>query len=83
MAQSAGFTKNPLNIDPFWERASAETPLEWTKWVGKLEMAVFAKDEIEIRNLLRAKPPLVEPTEPIYEIEIVGKTEKQKKNRDV
>ena len=46
-------------------------------------MAVFAKDGIEVRNLLRTKPPLVEPSEPIYEFEITGETEAQRKNRDV
>ena len=45
--------------------------------------AVFAKDGIEVKNLLRAKPPLIEPTEPNYELELSGKTEAQKKNRDV
>ena len=59
MAQSAGFSKNPLDISPFWERTSAEPPLEWTKWPAILEMAVFAKDGIEIRNLL----PYYEPAE--------------------
>ena len=83
MAQPAGFSKNPLNINPFCERTSAEHPLEWTKWAAILKMAVFAKDGIEIRNLLRARPQLVEPSEPVYEVEITGKTEAQRKNRDV
>ena len=34
-------------------------------------MAVFAKDGIEIRNLLRASPPLVEPKEEI-QIDFTG-----------
>ena len=46
-------------------------------------MAIFAKDGIEVRNLLRARPALVEPQEPVYEVEITGETEAQKKNRDV
>ena len=46
-------------------------------------MAVFAKDGIEVRNLLRARPPLVEPSEPVYEVEITGETEAQKKNQEV
>ena len=75
--------KNPLNINPFWERASAESPLEWRKWAARLEMAVFAKDGIEIRNLLRAKPQLADPVEPVYEIEIQGKSDAQRKNREV
>ena len=83
MAQSAGYSKNPLNINPFWERASAEPPLEWSKWAAILEMAVFAKDWIEIRNLLRARPTLVEPAKFVYELEIQGETEAQRKNREV
>ena len=83
MAQPAGYSKNPLNINPFWVKASAEPPLGWSKWAAILEMAVIAKDGIEVRNLLRAKPPLVEPTEPIYEVEIISETEAQRKNRDI
>ena len=83
MAQPPEFSKNPLNINPFWERASAEPLLERTKWAAILEMAVFAKDGIEIRNLLRARPTLVEPAEPVYEIEITGEADAQRKNREV
>ena len=43
----------------------------------------FAKDGIEVRNLLRARPQLVEPSAPVYEVEITGETEAQKKNREV
>ena len=46
-------------------------------------MAVLAKDGIEIRNLLRTRPQLVEPSEPIYEVEITGEMEAQRKNREV
>ena len=46
-------------------------------------MAVFAKDGIQIRNLLRARPTLVEPTEPVYEVEFTGETDAQRKNREV
>ena len=53
MAQSAGSTKNRLSINSFCEKASAEPPLEWSKWVALVELAVFAKDGIEILNLLR------------------------------
>ena len=83
MAQSAGYSKSPLNIDLIWEKASAEPPLEWTKGAAILEMTVFAKDGIEVRNLLRTKPSLVEPSESIYEVEITGEMEAQRKNRDV
>ena len=61
MAQPLGYTKNPLSINPFWKKASAEPPLEWSKWAAILEMAVFAKDGIEDSKLLRIKPALLEP----------------------
>ena len=83
MAQPAGYSKNPLNIKTFWEKASAEPPLEWSKWAAIMEMAVFAKDGIEIRNLLRARPTLVEPAEPVFELEITGEDDAQRKNREV
>ena len=47
-----------------------------------MEMAIFEKDGIELRNLLIARPALVEPPEPVYEVEITGETEAQKKNRE-
>ena len=57
MAQSARYFKNPLNTNPFWENASIEPPLERSQWAAILEIAVFAKDGIEVRNLLgRARP---------------------------
>ena len=66
MAQSSVYSKNPLNINPFQEKASVEPPLEWTKWAAILEMVVFAKEEIEVRNLLRARRPLVENLQNLY-----------------
>ena len=83
MAQSAGYSKNPLKINPFWEKASAKPLLEWSKWAAILEMAVFAKGGIEIRKLLRNKTELVEPAVPTYEAKITGETEARRKNRDV
>ena len=56
-----------MNVNHFWEKAPAESPLDWSKWAAILEMAIFAKDGIEVRNLLRTKPPIIEPAEPIYE----------------
>ena len=72
-------TKKQLSINPFWEKASAEPPLELDAIV---ELAVFAKDGIEVRNLLRDKWKIVDPTEPVFEVEITGETEAQRKNRE-
>ena len=62
---------------------SAEPSLEWPKWAAIREMAVFAKDGIEVRNLSRAKPALFEPPESVYGLEMFGKTEAQEKNGDL
>ena len=75
--------KNPLNIISFWEKASPKPPLEWSKWVALVELAFFAIDEIEIRNLLRDKPGVTLPTKPILAVEIQGETDAQRRNRDV
>ena len=77
MAQPAEYSKNSLNINPFWEKASAEPPLEWSKWAAIMEMVIFAKDGIGVR------PHLIEPAEPVYELEITGETEAQRKIREV
>ena len=76
-----GYAKNPLSITPFWEKASAEPPLEWSDWAAILEMAVLTKDEIEVRKKLQAKAPSVEPSELIHELEISIEGEAQKKSR--
>ena len=48
-----------------------------------MEMAAFAKDGIEIKIILRAKPPVLELTKPSYGVEINGETEAQKRVRDI
>ena len=58
-------------------------PLEWSKWVTIVELALFAKDGIEIQDLLREKPDIVLPTKPILEVEIQGETDAQRRNRAV
>ena len=83
MAQQAGLAKNLLNINSFSEKASAEPPLEWNKWVAQVDLAIFAEDGIEIQNLIREKPPITLPTEPILESEIHGETDAQRRNREV
>ena len=55
--------------------------MEWTKWTAMMEMAVLAKDGKKVRMLLQSRTPIIEPTEPIYEIEIKGETEAEKEKR--
>ena len=82
MAQPAGY-KNPLGIPAFWQEETAELPMELTKRIAKIEMAILAKDGIEVRTLRHVKPRAIEPTEPIYELEITGKTEAEKRKQDI
>ena len=42
-------------------------------------MTVLVEDGTEVRTQLRAKPPIIEPTESIYELEINGKKEAKKR----
>ena len=46
-------------------------------------MADLSKDGIKVRKLLRTKPPLIEPADPIYEVKITVEMEAQKKKHDV
>ena len=81
MAQPAGFTKNPLSIIPFCEKAPAEPPLEWSKWAAIVEMAISTKDGIDVRNFLRDKLELVDPPEPVLEVETTGETDAQRNQK--
>ena len=55
--------KSLLSISPFWKEEPEEPPLELSKWAAMMKMAVLSIDWIEIRNLLRVKPALIDPTE--------------------
>ena len=52
MAQPA-VTKNPLGITPFWQKASAEPPIEWDKWIQQLFLGMITKDGIDLSKLLQ------------------------------
>ena len=55
MAQSA-VQKNPLNIEPFWQKASANPPTPWERWATLVEIAVYARDGIILLDLNADKP---------------------------
>ena len=44
-----------------------------------MEMAVLAKDRIEVRNILRTSAPDNDQTETIHELETSGETEAEKR----
>ena len=57
--------------------------MEWSKSEAIMEMAVFAKDRIEVRNLYRDNPAITVPAKPTNEMEITRETEGQKKNGNI
>ena len=79
MAQPAAY-QNPMKNPPFWQKASAE-PLERSKWAVMMEMAVLAKDGIEVHNLNTTNPPVNDPTETILKLELTGETVAEKREK--
>ena len=82
MAQPA-LTKNPLGITSFWQKASAEPPVEWDKWNQQLFLGIIAKDGVNLNKLLHNPPTIRKPQEPGYELNIEGETDKQIRDRNL
>ena len=82
MAQSAikDSGNSPLGIQPFWEKATLETPLRWEYWRTQLKLAILAREGIEV-NLLLADPPEVLPPEPPYEDAVENPTAQSERDR--
>ena len=82
MAQPAD-TENSVGIRPFWQKASAEPPIEWDKWNQQLFLGIIAKDGVNLNKLLQNPPAAREPQEPGYELPIEGEeTDKQIRDRN-
>ena len=68
MAQSAEKGKTILALEPFWEKPSSNPPTPWEKWSSQLKMALVAKTNIELDDLLREKrTTIIYPPEPVDE----------------
>ena len=76
-------TKNPLGITPFWQKASAEPPLEWEQWNQQPFLGIIAKDGVNLNKLLQNPPAVRKPQEPGYELPIEGDTAKQIRDRNL
>ena len=46
-------------------------------------MAISTKDGIDVRNFLRDKLELVDPPEPVLEVETTGETDAQRKYKEI
>ena len=77
MAQSVReLRKNPLSIEPFWERATSGPPIRWEKWRFQVELAILARENITLDSLIQPKPTQVRPpAEPKYQMPIEDATE--------
>ena len=82
MAQPAN-TKTPLGIAPFWQKASAEPPIEYEKWNQQLFLGIVAKDGINLQKLLRDPPPIRKIQKLGYELRIEGETQSQVRVRGI
>ena len=85
MAQSA-VQKNPLNIEPFWQKTSANPPTPWERWATLVEIAVYARDGITLLDLNADKPTEEEiqlPPEPTYEQPYENEVAAETRNREI
>ena len=82
MAQPA-VTKNPLGISPFWQKASADPPIEWDKWNQQLFLGFITKDGIDLSKLLQNPHAVRRPQEPGFELPVDGETNVQVRYRNL
>ena len=84
MAQSAtkDSGKSPLGIQPFWEKATLEPPIQWEFWRIQLKPAILAREGIEV-DLLLVDPPehVLLPPEPAYEDAVDNPTAQPERDR--
>ena len=82
MAQSAEKGRTILALAPFWERPSYNFPIPWEKWRSQLKMALVAKTNIELDELLREKPTtVIYPPKPVEEQPVNNPTQTMERER--
>ena len=58
MAQSDKIGRTALGLEPFWDKPSSNPPISWEKWRSQLKMALVAKTNIELDELLQERDRL-------------------------
>ena len=82
MAQSTEKGRTILGLEPFWDRPRSNPLIPWEKWRSQLKMALVAKTNIELDELLREKPiTIVYPPEPVKEQPVNNPTQKMERVR--
>ena len=56
MAQSDKIGRTAPELEPVWEKPSSNPPILWEKWRSQLKMALVAKTNIELDELLQQRP---------------------------
>ena len=82
MAQSL---KYAVGIPLYWE-SGADPPQEWPSWLSTFKLAVMAKENLHVEQLLRLKPTnadLFYPTVPSYEEVIEGANDEETRKRQI
>ena len=59
MAQSNKMGRKALGLKPFWDKPSSNLSISWEKWRSRLKMALVAKTNIELDELLQGRPTTV------------------------
>ena len=82
MGQSTEKGRTILGLEPFWERPSSNHPIPWEKWRSQFKMALVAKTNIELDELLREKPTtVIYPPEPVEEQPVNNPTQTMERER--
>ena len=83
MAQSDKIGRTALGLEPFWDKPSSNPPISWEKWRSQLKMALVAKTNIELDELLQERPTAViyPPPEPVEEQPIQNPTQTLERER--
>ena len=79
MAQSNSNESNVRGIPSFWQNHTVDPPFPWEEWSDSFQLAIIAKENIDIDNLLN--PTEYHPHPPLLENPPEGETETQKTSR--
>ena len=71
---------NVRGIPPFWQNHTVDPPIPWEDWSDLFHLAIIAKENIDIENLL-SPSDRHHPQPPKFENPLDGETENQRKSR--
>ena len=76
--------RSPI-CDALFGEKGAKPTTTWEKWITTTKLAISAKENIQVENLLRPKPTIEEldyPQEPIYEPALPDETAAEERQRE-